>query len=226
MRFTAFLMLSASVACAGCSAPRSPSAHAPNADPRRAQRTALAHTATEEPSLQAQGALGGDGVVTFSARTGRGTLAVDGAGVLTLDDGRSVRVLDRAVIAEVTFAFDGALVAYPRRTELGAELVLRSVDEGQGAVLSAGLSVADRPALSPDGALVAFWGSGGQDTIAGMYVVAASAGAVPRRVNNRGVTIGAAGFVEPPVERTFAFVAPRSVQWRGVDGVHRAEVER
>jgi len=169
-------------------------------------------------------AIGGDGVVTFRATTSRGTLTVDPRGVLSLDDGHAIRVLDADVLAEVSVALDGALLAYPRRTALGTALVVRALD-AQPVVVSEGLSVADRPALSPDGALVAFWGSGGQDTIAGLYVRALGDDRAPRRLNNRGVTVGGPGFVEPPIERSFVFDGPRSVRWRGIDGEHRAEVQ-
>lgn len=168
--------------------------------------------------------IGGDGVVTFRATTARGTITVDPRGVLSLDDGHAIRVLDTEVLAEVSVALDGALLAYPRRTDLGTALIVRAID-AQPVVVSEGLSVADRPALSPDGALVAFWGSGGQDTIAGLYVRAVSDDRAPRRINNRGVAVGGPGFVEPPVERSFVFDGPRTVRWRGVDGEHRAEVQ-
>jgi hypothetical protein len=176
------------------------------------------------PARATPTAIGGDGVVTFRATTSRGTLTVDPHGVLSLDDGHTIRVLDTDVLAEVSVALDGALLAYPRRTDLGTALVVRALD-AQPVVVSEGLSVADRPALSPDGALVAFWGSGGQDTIAGLYVRALGDDRAPRRLNNRGVTVGGPGFVEPPIERSFVFDGPRSVRWRGIDGEHRAEVQ-
>jgi hypothetical protein len=169
-------------------------------------------------------AIGGDGIVTFRMTTSRGTITVDPNGVLLLDDGHTTRVLDRDVIAEVSVALDGALLAYPRRTDLGTALMVREL-HGQPVVVSEGLSVADRPALSPDGALVAFWGSGGQDTTVGMYVRAVNGEQAPRRVNNIGVMVGEPGFVEPPIERSFVFDGPRTVVWRGIDGEHRAEVQ-
>lgn len=202
MRFTAmFTVFFAAAACSVQPAPRRSVAQSP-----------------------APPAIGGDGVVTFRSTTARGTINVDANGVLTLDDGAATRVLDTDVIAEVSVALDGALIAYPRRTDLGTALVIRAID-GQPVVVSEGLSVADRPAISQDGSLVAFWGSGGQDTIVGMYVRSLSSGASFTRVNNRGVTIGGPGFVEPPVERTFVFDGPRTVRWRAIDGEHRAEVQ-
>jgi hypothetical protein len=162
--------------------------------------------------------------VTFRATVPRGVLDVDDTGTLTLDDGRGARVLDRDVIAEVSVSQDGSTIAYPRRTELGTALVLRALDAQEGRVLTAGLSVADRPALSPDGALLAFWGSGGQDNVVGMYVLALRDGASPVRQNNRGVRAGGEGFVEPPIERSFVFDGPRAVRWIAADGAHREEL--
>jgi hypothetical protein len=173
-------------------------------------------------------AIGGDGVVTFSATTPRGTISVDAEGALSLEEPSGRRVaLDRDVVAEVAHSADGATLVYPRRTDGGTALVLRELSSPQPSarVLSEGLSVADRPALSPDRALVAFWGSGGQDSIAGLYVVRADGSAPPRRLNNRGVRVEGPGFVEPPVERSFVFVGERTVRWRGVDGEHTAEVQ-
>jgi hypothetical protein len=206
MRFTAGWML---LGCmAACSHPPAPAA-----------------TPTPRPTPRAsRPAVGGDGVVTFRATVSRGVLDVDDTGTLTLDDGRGARVLDRDVIAEVSVSRDGSTIAYPRRTELGTALVLRALDAQEGRVLTAGLSVADRPALSPDGALLAFWGSGGQDTVVGLYVLALRDGASPVRLNNRGVRAGGEGFVEPPIERSFVFDGPRAVRWMAADGAHREEL--
>jgi hypothetical protein len=173
-------------------------------------------------------AIGGDGVVTFSATTPRGTISVDADGALTLDEPSGRRVaLDRDVVAEVAHSADGATLVYPRRTDGGTALMLRELSSPQASarVLSEGLSVADRPALSPDRTLVAFWGSGGQDSIVGLYVVRADGSAPARRLNNRGVRVEGPGFIEPPVERSFVFVGERTVRWRGVDGEHTAEVQ-
>ncbi len=168
-------------------------------------------------------AIGGDGMVTASLVTSRGTLSVDEHGVLSLLDSRGARELDQRVVPELSYASAVDLLVYPRRTTVGSELVARSLSDNTVRTLTTDLTSADRPALSPDGALVAFWGSDENVTIVGMYIVDLRLGVV-RRLNNRDVAIGAPGFVEPPVERSFRFVSSRVVRWTAADGEHTADL--
>lgn len=203
MRFTAVILGSMCVACSLSAAPAAQPARAAAAPAR---------------------ALGGDGVVTFEAHTAHGVLRVDARGELSLERDGARTTLDHAVIAEVAVAPDARTAVYPRRTALGAELVSRSLIDQHTRVLTSELIVADRPAIAPDGALLAFWGSDAQDPIAGMYTMDLRTMAPARRRNNRAIAPGAPGFIEPPIERSFAFSAPREVAWRGADGAHREEV--
>lgn len=167
-------------------------------------------------------AIGGDGVVTASLETRFGTLRVDESGTLSLVAPNETRVLDQRVIPELSYSNTLESVVYPRRTTLGSELVLRSMlTESARAITTQ--SSADRPAVSPDGELVAYWGSDREQPIVGLYVLDLASGHT-RRVNNLGVAIGAPGFVEPPVERSFRFERRRHVQWLGADGAHTLEL--
>lgn len=210
MRFTAVFLGWMCVACSVSAAPAAPQ-----------PRSATSRPSSESRAARAQG---GDGVVTFEARMQRGVLHVDARSELWIEHAGSRVTLDHDVIAEVAIAPDERSVIYPRRTALGTELVQRSLDDQHTRVLTSELVVADRPAIAPDGALLAFWGSSGQDPIVGLYTLDLRTDAPARRSNNRGIAIGAPGFIEPPSERSFAFTAPREVSWRAIDGEHRAEV--
>ncbi|MBL8682973.1 MAG: hypothetical protein JNK05_27650 [Myxococcales bacterium] len=174
-------------------------------------------------SHEAPRAIGGDGIVTASLETPSGALRVDDEGVLTLTESGQSRVLDRQVIPELSYSNALRAVVYPRRTALGSELVLRSLTDNVARAITTQQSSADRPAISPDGAWVAFWGSQHDATIVGLYVLELASGAV-RRVNNRGVSIGGPGFVEPPIERSFRFDGARLVRWTGADGAHALDL--
>lgn len=199
MRFTAVILGSMCAACS-VSAP-------PAASPARSSA-----------------AWGGDGVALFEARTQRGVLRVNARRELVLEQDGARTTLDHDVIAEVAIAPDERAVIYPRRTALGAALVLRSLVDQHTRVLTSELVVADRPAIAPDGALLAFWGSDGQHPIVGMYTMDLRAMTPARRCDEGARAAGAPDQIEPPIERSFVFTGPREVSWRGADGAHREEL--
>lgn len=155
-----------------------------------------------------------------------GSLTIDRDGVVRLRDGTTERVLGRDAVAEVARSPDGAMAAWPRRTEGGTELVVCALPDGATRVVSRGALVADRPVFSPDGASVYFWGSDAAEPVAGLYRAPLDGASPPRRVLNVGLRgVGDPRFVTPPVDAVSQrFTGEGRLTYAGPEGAVTVDV--
>ena len=183
-------------------------------------RTRQPVTAAPMPSPPVAEALGVDGHPEARLSTPWGTLTVVDD-VLRLRDATRERVLDDGAIPELALSPDGRLAAWPRRTALGTEIVVRALPDGPSRVVGRGLQVADRPVFAPDGNALFFWGSSASDPVVGLYREGLhAADASPVRLTNVHLSgVSDPRFVPPPIDRiSVRFPSPSALEYATPEG--------